>query len=145
MESSIAVFLSRWSACELPPTEVARASAVRRWRFVGVFGVSVKDVTRRENIGPVDFWHGSISQRSLQDAPIFRLLLKVAVKGTHQCDFINFCGGVTPQLLTTMGARGVRQTQGSQNKTLLAPLGRAILWLRHVVYIDCTRTGSLLQ
>jgi hypothetical protein len=30
------------------------------------------------------------SQRSLQDAPIFRLLLKVAVKGTHQCDFLNF-------------------------------------------------------
>ena len=33
-----------------------------------------------------------LSQRSLQDAPIFRLLLKVAVKGTHQCDFLNFCG-----------------------------------------------------
>ena len=28
------------------------------------------------------------SQRSLQDAPIFRLLLKVAVKGTHQCDYL---------------------------------------------------------
>jgi hypothetical protein len=24
------------------------------------------------------------------NAPIFRLLLKVAVKGTHQCDFLNF-------------------------------------------------------
>ena len=34
-----------------------------------------------------------LSQRSLQDAPIFRLLLKVAVKGTHQCDFFNFWGG----------------------------------------------------
>ena len=32
------------------------------------------------------------SQRSLHNAPIFRLLLKVAVNGTHQCDFINFCG-----------------------------------------------------
>ena len=31
------------------------------------------------------------SQRSLHNAPIFRLLLKVAVKGTHQCDFTNFC------------------------------------------------------
>ena len=31
-----------------------------------------------------------VSQRSLQSAPIFRLLLKVAVKGTHQCDFTNF-------------------------------------------------------
>ena len=30
------------------------------------------------------------SQRSLHNAPIFRLLLKVAVNGTHQCDFPNF-------------------------------------------------------
>ena len=34
----------------------------------------------------------SLSQRSLHIAPIFRLLLKVAVNGTQQCDFINFCG-----------------------------------------------------
>ena len=33
-----------------------------------------------------------LSQRSLHNAPIFRLLLKVAVNGTHQCDFLNFCG-----------------------------------------------------
>ena len=38
-----------------------------------------------------------LSQRSLHYAPIFRLLLKVAVKGTHQCDFINFCGAFGPQ------------------------------------------------
>jgi hypothetical protein len=31
-----------------------------------------------------------VSQRSLHNAPIFRLLLKVAVNGTHQCDFQNF-------------------------------------------------------
>ena len=30
------------------------------------------------------------SQRSLHSTPIFRLLLKVAVNGTHQCDFSNF-------------------------------------------------------
>ena len=30
-------------------------------------------------------------------APIFRLLLKVAVNGTHQCDFLNFCGGLGSQ------------------------------------------------
>ena len=30
------------------------------------------------------------SQRSLHNAPIFRLLLKVAVSGTHQCDSIEF-------------------------------------------------------
>jgi hypothetical protein len=34
------------------------------------------------------------SQRSLHNAPIFRLLLKVAVNGTHQCDFQNFCGAL---------------------------------------------------
>ena len=36
----------------------------------------------------------SSSQRSLHNAPIFRLLLKVAVKGTHQCDFTNFWGSL---------------------------------------------------
>ena len=39
----------------------------------------------------------TLSQRSLHNAPIFRLLLKVAVNGTHQCDFLNFCGGLGPQ------------------------------------------------
>ena len=33
-----------------------------------------------------------LSQRSLRDAPIFRHFSKVAVNGTHQCDFPNFCG-----------------------------------------------------
>ena len=36
----------------------------------------------------------SRSQRSLHNAPIFRLLLMVAVNGTHQCDFLNFCRGL---------------------------------------------------
>ena len=38
----------------------------------------------------------STSQRSLHNAPIFRLLLKVAVNGTHQCDLFNFCGTLCP-------------------------------------------------
>ena len=38
------------------------------------------------------------SQRSLHIAPIFRLLLKVAVNGTQQCEFFNFCGAAMPQL-----------------------------------------------
>ena len=38
------------------------------------------------------------SQRSLHNTPIFRLLLKVAVNGTHQCDSFNFCGSFGPQL-----------------------------------------------
>ena len=44
------------------------------------------------------------SQRSLHNAPIFRLLLKVAVNGTHQCDFLNFCGGSGSQHLDIWSA-----------------------------------------
>ena len=40
------------------------------------------------------------SQRSLHNAPIFRLLLKVAVNGTHQCDYSNFCGNFGSQPLS---------------------------------------------
>ena len=36
------------------------------------------------------------SQCSLHNAPIFRLLLKVAVNGTHQCESHNFCGTPVP-------------------------------------------------
>ena len=36
--------------------------------------------------------HIIASQRSLHHAPLFRLLLKAAVKGTHQCDLHNFWG-----------------------------------------------------
>ena len=43
------------------------------------------------------FAASGVSQRSLHNAPIFRLLLKVAVNGTHQCDFQNFCGAFGPQ------------------------------------------------
>ena len=39
-------------------------------------------------------WAPISSQRLLHSAPIFRLLLKVAVTGTHQCDFHNFCGAL---------------------------------------------------
>ena len=41
------------------------------------------------------------SQRSLHNAPIFRLLLKVAVNGTQQCEFFNFCGAFEPQQSNT--------------------------------------------
>ena len=43
------------------------------------------------------------SQRSLHNTPIFRLLLKVAVNGTHQCDSFNFCGSFGPQPTNTAG------------------------------------------
>ena len=50
--------------------------------------MDMKVETRTSTHGP--------SQRSLHNAPIFRLLLKVAVNGTHQCDFLNFCGTLVP-------------------------------------------------
>ena len=46
------------------------------------------------------------SQRSLHNAPIFRLLLKVAVNGTHQCDFLNFCGPFGVQQLLGIATTG---------------------------------------
>ena len=49
--------------------------------------------------------HSCLSQRSLHDTPIFRLLLKVAVNGTHQCDSFNFCGSFGPQLTIGLAAR----------------------------------------
>ena len=48
----------------------------------------------------VAVWPAKVSQRSLHNAPIFRLLLKVAVNGTHQCDFLNFCGQQCPTVET---------------------------------------------
>jgi hypothetical protein len=42
--------------------------------------------------------HTRTSQCSLHNAPIFRLLLKVAVNGTHQCESLNFCGTFCPNL-----------------------------------------------
>jgi hypothetical protein len=65
---------------------------------------------------PEDPWPQSLSQRSLQDAPIFRLLLKVAVKGTHQCDFTNFWGSFG---LPTVRASCVRERVAIQGVLLL--------------------------
>ena len=45
---------------------------------------------RMQNSCNKNSWGSMASQRSLHNAPIFRLLLKVAVNGTHQCDFLNF-------------------------------------------------------
>ena len=53
-------------------------------------------------------WHVA-SQRSLHYAPIFRLLLKVAVKGTHQCDFLIFGGALAP---TIRGLRSLCRLHG---------------------------------
>ena len=54
--------------------------------------VRTKNITQEGKAEPFifDTKTRSASQRSLHNAPIFRLLLKVAVNGTHQCDFFNF-------------------------------------------------------
>ena len=43
-----------------------------------------------------------LSQCSLHNAPIFRLLLKVAVNGTHQCESQNLCGDLCPNSSSVM-------------------------------------------
>jgi len=58
---------------------------------------SHSSVNNRAKVLLRSWCHGVASQRSLHNAPIFRLLLKVAVNGTHQCDFLNFCGGFGSQ------------------------------------------------
>jgi hypothetical protein len=56
-------------------------------------------VLRQKKAQPLHPLSGA-SQRSLHNAPIFRLLLKVAVNGTHQCDCLDFCGGLGPQYVS---------------------------------------------
>ena len=62
----------------------------------------------------------SASQRSLHNAPIFRLLLKVAVNGTHQCDYSNFCGGFGSQPLQAR-ARRQQTHEGPGESERVAP------------------------
>ena len=47
------------------------------------------------------------SQCSLHNAPIFRLLLKVAVNGTHQCESLNFCGDLCPNQFSESVTLGI--------------------------------------
>lgn len=61
-----------------------------------------------------------LSQRSFQFAPIFRLLLKVAVKGTHQCDYCIFWGEQSP----TRYRQGFCATVGIGCHFLLAGVAR---------------------
>ena len=75
----------------------------------------------------------SASQRSLHNAPIFRLLLKVAVNGTHQCDFQNFCGALGPQrMICASAARCVAKLSGwdyahaARNRELPRAQGRTM-------------------
>ena len=97
------------------------------------------------------------AQRSLHNAPIFRLLLKVAVNGTHQCDSSNFCGGFGPQHLRALSPRQQGRSSLSiaalcSRSSPLADLGEARLLLTQPTRLgapwcefrDCTCAGSLL-
>ena len=77
------------AAARRPPPRLARSTAQRATRL-----------TDAETLCAIPGWAHRCrpSQRSLHNAPIFRLLLKVAVNGTHQCDFSNFCGAYGSQL-----------------------------------------------
>ena len=73
------------------------------------------------------------SQRSLHNAPIFRLLLKVAVNGTHQCDSIEFLRDRKIPTITKFG--GVR-------RMLRAPLHRSIKQSEHFLTQQCSRVST---
>ena len=73
------------------PAAVGCAMGARPWRWAGAAALGTSAGRRRAR---------AVSQRSLHNAPIFRLLLKVAVNGTHQCDFPNFCGQQCPTSCT---------------------------------------------
>ena len=80
------------------------------------------------------FWQFRTSQRSLHNAPIFRLLLKVAVNGTHQCDFLNFCGGLGPQhILSLEIARNM----------MLTFFFRCFVWLQSHTHELCSKLTSV--
>ena len=86
--------------------------------------------------------HSMTSQRSLHNAPIFRLLLKVAVNGTHQCDFLNFCGGLGPQPASERIHLWNYHLRPSAHR-LHCRIGGAE-WFHCSQLVDCTCTGSLL-
>ena len=73
------------------------------------------------------FWksEGVASQCSLHNAPIFRLLLKVAVNGTHQCESQNFCGDSCPNHAQASCSRRVEHFCELECLTFLAHSGRA--------------------
>ena len=54
------------------------------------------------------------SQCSLHNAPIFRLLLKVAVNGTHQCESHNFWWSFCSNLHGTAGSLPLPRTRSSK-------------------------------
>ena len=70
----------------------------------------------------------SVSQRSLQIEPIFRLLLKVAVIGAYQCEYITIFFGALPQPFAQLGpgAAGVVCTEISAMSWLRSP---QLTWL----------------
>ena len=88
----------------------------------------------------------TLSQRSLHNAPIFRLLLKVAVKGTHQCDLLNFWGcfrhPTTRPLGNVWGIPHNNIDQGGNTRVYSCKTFAGALCLQ--ASVDCTCTGSLL-
>ena len=84
-------------------------SAIRciRW-FPGILqlryrGAAYSDAGRRKKqlikwLCRNGFQHCQASQCSLYKAPVFRLLLKVAVHGTHECESVNCCRVFSPNL-----------------------------------------------
>ena len=112
-----------------------------------MFSFGLQHVARYQSCLPSDLVLEAalslISQCSLHNAPIFRLLLKVAVNGTHQCESLNFCGAFCPNLhfLTDLIFADVQPTANAEDQCRGFRIAvSAVLQCM----LDCTCTGSLL-
>jgi hypothetical protein len=85
-----------------------------------------------------------LSQRSPHNAPIFRLLLKVAVRGTHQCDSQNFCAAFGLQSVSGGVAEPRAEQCSARQRSTAYPQCYAARWLSQLGTV-CGLCPPLLQ
>ena len=88
--------------------------------------------------------NSGLSQRSPHNAPIFRLLLKVAVRGTHQCDSQNFCAAFGLQSVSGGVAEPRAEQCSARQRSTAYPQCYAARWLSQLGTV-CGLCPPLLQ
>ena len=86
--------------------------------------------------------HELASQCSLHNAPIFRLLLKVAVNGTHQCESLNFCGTSCPNLCRSDRSRSAHVPPGRNEEPRLSSMKSGPTYQNDVVRLYLHRISA---
>ena len=114
----------------------------RKLELINESTAAIAEVMLWKEVAPME-----LSQRSLQDAPIFRLLLKVAVKGTHQCDYSNFWGSFGlptkhQQQQTVEGAREIVEHSSCATPLLLPRELRGVRSRRQIRLIQATSAAE---